>query len=648
MKGKIENEEDFILNGGLDASSFVSDVSVGPAAPRPTADPRVDQLQKELGALQKCLKNPLQNAIAQVQEESALVKEAVRCAREVVLGVRPEDVYFKLKDSPENSLSLPEWVLVKVYELVKPIERDMRSARLEISALREELRFKNEKLRLAGEDRGNLERLLEEKDRRYKQFENCLELSKKDLETHIKTYQEEVQTLQGRLLKEEEVKRENRLMKEDIKLLEYRVKLLDPTGVLEKTQAKKQFPAETKPGGATDAEHLLRENLRLNEELKSARREVELLTSENRSLSAKHERFMEKLLANELGTAAAYEKRISEELNALRERHAQELEGTRRSAASLADAELKLGRRQLEMQEARVSQLEAALADKDKTVTSLAAGQKELTARIESELVELRVTAKTKTEACDNLSAENAVLRARAEASAREAMLFGDKLRQIKDDMMAQTAKNAEDSATLRAEVTSLKRLLEKYEEIEKEVDRNLLAAADAPLGGIAFLGGVPTANGRRIQQVLELGRRLTESEKALADVQKELALERLNADRAKTELASVKSLYDKLKLPGSYLVTALEQKEAEIVGLKRDLSLAQSQVAFLTDAAEKQRRHQLKVFGQMEELERSRKELEQTRLVLAGSAQPSDLEKTRDFGKPKWAEILKNKRKAI
>lgn len=77
------------------------------------------------------------------------------------------------------------------------------------------------------------------------------------------------------------MRRENRLLKEDIKLLEYRIKLLDPKGILEK-QKEKDVQDRQSLSQATDPQHLIRENFRLNEELKFNLEKIESLKLENK------------------------------------------------------------------------------------------------------------------------------------------------------------------------------------------------------------------------------------------------------------------------------------------------------------------------------------------------------------------------------
>lgn len=67
--------------------------------------------------------------------------------REMLLGLSPKDIFYQLKDIPEGQLKFSEYLLVKVYSLVEPFAQEARVTRLENSSLKEEIKFKNERLK---------------------------------------------------------------------------------------------------------------------------------------------------------------------------------------------------------------------------------------------------------------------------------------------------------------------------------------------------------------------------------------------------------------------------------------------------------------------------------------------------------------------
>ena len=63
------------------------------------------------------------------------------------LGLTPMDLYFKLKDINPKQLNLKEYLLVQVIEMISPFQKENKSLRLENTSLKQEINFKNEKLK---------------------------------------------------------------------------------------------------------------------------------------------------------------------------------------------------------------------------------------------------------------------------------------------------------------------------------------------------------------------------------------------------------------------------------------------------------------------------------------------------------------------
>ena len=57
------------------------------------------------------------------------------------------DLYFKLKDINPKQLNLKEYLLVQVIEMISPFQKENKSLRLENTSLKQEINFKNEKLK---------------------------------------------------------------------------------------------------------------------------------------------------------------------------------------------------------------------------------------------------------------------------------------------------------------------------------------------------------------------------------------------------------------------------------------------------------------------------------------------------------------------
>lgn len=270
-------------------------------------------------------------------------------------------------------------------------------------------------------------------------------------------------------------------------------------------------------------------------------------------MSHKYEQFLEKLLKNESMLATSYEKRLSEELNSMRERHESELSALRNNLSALQRTESSINQRQVQNLENVLSELQSSIKAKDSLIESLGNKNKELSLKIESELFDLKVSEKSKKESIERMTQDNAALKSRVEQLLKENSALLETQKALKEEIFKQKSSFADETASLRAEAISLRNQISHYEQVEKEVDRNLLAAS--AVDDAAYLGHlntVPIANGRRIKQILELGRRLSETEQKLMDALKNLEKEKLIAQNLKLELDSTKSLCEKMKSPGN------------------------------------------------------------------------------------------------
>lgn len=77
---------------------------------------------------------------------------------------------------------------------------------------------------------------------------------------------------------------------------------------------------------------------------------------------------------------------------------------------------------------------------------------------------------------------------------------------------------------------------------------------------------------------------------------------------------------------------------------LQKELSVLRFEKTQLVDAADRQQKYYQKVLQNIDEVERSRKELIETRILLSSQNEKNELEATREMCKPKWVSTLKSK----
>lgn len=100
-------------------------------------------------------------------------------------------------------------------------------------------------------------------------------------------------------------------------------------------------------------------------------------------------------------------------------------------------------------------------------------------------------------------------------------------------------------------------------------------------------LNQIPTSKNRRILQAIKLGQRVTEKEQELLSVIKERDLLQKELHDTKAENQGLQNLMQVSKSPGSYMVRTIEEKEKEIIELKKQLYQTKNEAASLRSKLE-------------------------------------------------------------
>lgn len=87
------------------------------------------------------------NTIKEVQNNILLrIKKALSMVREMATGLVDEDLYLQLKIINESDLTINEFVLVKVYEMIQPYIKNYRLVKKRNSEIEETISEKNDKI----------------------------------------------------------------------------------------------------------------------------------------------------------------------------------------------------------------------------------------------------------------------------------------------------------------------------------------------------------------------------------------------------------------------------------------------------------------------------------------------------------------------
>ncbi|KAG1693189.1 Progesterone-induced-blocking factor 1 [Nymphon striatum] len=123
----------------------------------------------------------------------------------------------------------------------------------------------------------------------------------------------------------------------------------------------------------------------------------------------------------------------------------------------------------------------------------------------------------------------------------------------------------------LESELSQKTRQLEIYEKLEDELDNLIVHAgqvasdglqAERILASYGMTGVVSTTAKRRLEQSMQLAKKLLDAERKLTETESKLAKENLHAVKLSEELASAKELMSLTKQPDTYIVESLKQRD--------------------------------------------------------------------------------------
>jgi hypothetical protein len=169
-----------------------------------------------------------------------------------------------------------------------------------------------------------LTKLLADKDDDYKRYNLNYDNNKKGLEHELKKAYEEIRELRAEGLAFEQLKREHAKLYDEKEILVHKVKLLTP---IENTDIPGAFQTNSDLHKkieliSADKDYLSRENMRLIETNKRIENKNDELSAELSESKRMVQKYLEDLLASRQNSSLSYEKRLNDDLNALREKNA--------------------------------------------------------------------------------------------------------------------------------------------------------------------------------------------------------------------------------------------------------------------------------------------------------------------------------------
>lgn len=577
--------------------------------------------------------SPVEQAI---NAQSLRVKEALRMVREMLLGLGPRDVYYRLKDLPETDLMISEYCLVKTFELGAGFQTEAREARAAEAELREEVRFKNEKLKLLALEISHGEALGREREA---VFASQLEESGREREAaraEAQRLRAELTNIKMKSTLQDELERENRLLNEENQILKRKLQVHEPhtNPVAEAIDERKSLykRLETLQAALNESE---KELARTGSDNKRLGDRVNDLESEVKRLQGRNENYVEEIVKLQKSISDGFERRLRMEVQGIQERHASELELARGGLTTLYERQLAFLKDQKEGLEEQLGKTLATNKALEERMAELSKENSDYGARFGGEFFETRAALKYTREEANRKTLELEALRTERDGLRTENDGLRQTLSVLKGEIFAVQAKSAEELAQLKAENSILTREVKNYEAVEEELDRGVdeLGRGDrASSDALQVMASCPTSKKRRLMREVALGQKLAAKEREICDLLRKMSHLELQHKHLQEELDSARRLSELSGQPGSYLVRVCEEKEEEILSLRKRLAEADAATQRVTAELQSVRKAEETLRAKVTELGIKRGDIENIQALLLNVAESTN--RTSDPGK--------------
>ena len=220
---------------------------------------------------------------------------------------------------------------MNTYELVYPYAQENKKIKLENASLRDEMRMSNEKqkqflMELEHYQRVGvrLTQLLSERDDDYKRYNINYDNQKKGIEQELKKAYDEIREMRGQAIAYEQLVKQHAKLQDEKDILLHKIKLLSPIDAADSPGVFKTNPDLQKKVDLlqTDKDYLTRENIKLTEMNRRIESKNDELVADLAESKRSVQKYLEELLDARQNTGLSFEKRLNEDLAAIRDKHA--------------------------------------------------------------------------------------------------------------------------------------------------------------------------------------------------------------------------------------------------------------------------------------------------------------------------------------
>ncbi|XP_067841596.1 progesterone-induced-blocking factor 1 [Heptranchias perlo] len=555
----------------------------------------------------------LEQTNQQLQERAGDIR---RSLRDLELT---EDQYAELKTGPEDQFSIPEYVSIRFYEVVRPLREEIEELRQKKASLCEEV----------NSQKNQLNRLIEsyESERRTR---SDLEVRCQRLTLELADTKQLNQQADYKRENYDRVKHERDALDRETSELRKRLELLEVTHkaqTKERNDLSKEVAALQQSVNLLqkDKEYLNRQNMELNVRCAHEEDRIERLQTHLEEAKRAREEMYEKYVISRDHYKNEYEDKLRHELEQIRVKTDQEIEHLRSGSKEMYERENR------NLRDAR----DNAVAEKDRAVEAekdaLAKYDqfqeqfRQLQVNTDSRISELMNQTKLKTFEAERAQLVQEETAKNLKQCQLECDKYQKKLEVLTKEFYSLQSSAEKHTTELQAQNSELQARLETYEKLEQELDGVIMQTAEMEneddaervLFSYGYGANVPTTAKRRLKQSVHLARRLLQLEKQNSLLRRDLEYHKIHADELSQKLANANSLLSQAQQPYSYLIETVRQRDTQIQTYKEHLSQLENEVCRLNKEKAALLRMKNQMAADLERLLNQREELAVMKQVL-------------------------------
>ncbi|XP_077469220.1 progesterone-induced-blocking factor 1 isoform X2 [Stigmatopora argus] len=492
--------------------------------------------------------------------------------------------YQELRDLPEESMSIQEFVSVRFYEAVTPLRAQVSEMSVKKDALSEDMEMQRTQVKTM------MERYEEERRVRTE-----MELRSQRLTIELADTKQHIQDGDYRRENYPNIKRERDVLETELKEMKRKLDTLTLAHEAlgrerEKLGKEMAMLQQSTTLLQKDKEYLHRQNMELSIRCAHEEDRLERLQVQLEDTKKAREEVYEKYVASSDHHKSEYERKLRDELENIRLKTGQEIDTLQRTSREMYERENR------NLREAR----DNAVLEKDRACVSERDSQsrydqlleqfRQLQLGTDSRVAELSNQAKL-----HSFEAERAqMMKEETDKALAQCQVECEKQRKklevLTQEFYRLQTSSEKRTAELHAQNAEQASRLETYEKLEKELDQVTMQAAEIEneeeaervLFSYGYGANVPTTARRRLQQSVHLARRVLQLERENTSVRRDLEKHQSQTGQISEELSAANQLLEQTQQPYRYLVETVRHKDGQISGLKQRVASLEDDVTSL------------------------------------------------------------------